>query len=641
MEDLDALRKEATVTDQQVCESAEGFASILLQVFDEMLQERDRRMVTHVPPTSTAPDGLVNDRLDALEKQHQEETTKQELQIELLRKGLSTETAQRKALGIEIESLGKRMRELETQNQAMKSSVDAYGKSIERLETETPGDGVVPALATQTPPTLQGNSVKAEDLAEVKTVVEECLSRVTELVTTVQAHDEKLGEMDTDILNETCDAIVAKLPRLEQTLKRAADDITTLRSDLRAQDMGTKSLQTGAERLHTDLQQLRSDTEKLQSHTEQLRTDADQLLTTGEQLKTYTGQLQSRTELLQSEQEHLKTDTQQLKSETRQLQSKVEQSRLDEQRRTDEKFITVKAFKDMNKHVFETFSGWIEGVRQRVSAVEGEVSTLQGKNDQVRNHDLRIMANEVQAGSRPVSTGQSQNHNPPNGQVSNQVVDLLTIQLEEKLKDYDARLKVLEAVSRSGEQSTHNNTYEESANVVAALAQKRASADSIESMKIAIEALKAQLAMIDSSIKAVCESAKLVNESQTAQGRRIAELESAYAHPWDERVERMLERKLDSMQQKLEFIQHGYTSLDSQINSLTTESLFQSILQHVNKYEPMDALIGSKVETAMQQMNTYEQRLGALERTVSSVDEPAHKKRKLVPFVQAVTNGKH
>ncbi|WYZ37258.1 hypothetical protein EsH8_II_000764 [Colletotrichum jinshuiense] len=608
IEDLDALRKEVNAADKQWLASAEAFASTLLQAFAELQHEKDRRIVTPV-----ANDGLearINSRLDAFEKQRKEEAERHEKQIQELQRGLSTEIAQRKIVGIENESLKKKVQDLEHQNQSLAALVGEHENSIKQLHEQRPS-----SLPTQAP---HQDILAAENLTDVKVAMEECQDRIAYLQGIVSEHDKKLGEMDIDLIGDSCSAIATTVPRLEQTIKRAADDITLLRSD-------NGKLQTNAELLQSSAKQLQLITDQLQLDTQKLHSDIEKLRSSAEQLRSDSDLLQSNTEQLKSDNEQLKSGNEQLKSETAQLRLDAEKLQSVVQRPPEaDTFITVKQFSSMNEAVFKTFGGWIEDLKKRMNAVEGQDPTLQAilkqQNDvssqiKVVEDEIKILKNTSdQRATRRVPTP---------------AVDPKTIQLEGKWKDHDKRLKALEAVSRPSLQQSEG-THEEPADAADSLALKRAS---VESMKAAITALKTQVAMIDQSVKAVSESAKLTNESQAAQIGRIGELEAKLAGS-NMRLgtaEQNMRLNEERLAKSLEFMQHNFTSLDSQMNNLTTESLFQAIVHHIDNYHPTEALVGPKVDKMVQQMNVYEQRLVALERTVDSGEEPANKKRKLSP----------
>ncbi|GJD01738.1 alpha (1,3)-fucosyltransferase 3 [Colletotrichum higginsianum] len=326
-EDLAALRKEINVADSHWLSSAEGFATTLLQVVAELLQQdKDRRLAASVSkPSST--DGLevrLNSRLDALGKQHKEEVAKQQKQIEDLQKGLSTEIAQRKILGIENDSLKKKIQELQSQKQSLVRKVDEHGTLIKQLQEEK-------SKETPLPPAPQEATVTAEDLKEVKTIADRCRSGLADLEATVTGHDQKLGEIDVDLITDGCVTIAATLPRLEQHAKRAADDISGLRSDhdrLRLDNEKLRSnadiLQSSVQQLQSGTQQLRSDAFGVQSSVEQLKSVTDQLKHDTESLKTDTLDLKTNTQDLRTDTKGLKSDTEHLKAAAEQLKSTLE-----------------------------------------------------------------------------------------------------------------------------------------------------------------------------------------------------------------------------------------------------------------------------------------------------------------------------
>ncbi|OHE97694.1 hypothetical protein CORC01_07109 [Colletotrichum orchidophilum] len=651
--ELDALRREVKIADQQWQASAEAYAAAMLQAMTELqLKDKDRRQA--VPSAQDGLETRLNTRLDALEKQHKEASAKQKKQIEELQESLSTETLQREALGIENEALKKKVQELQDRHQSLTSKADDHGASIKRLQEKKPD-----VVSTQAPP--QQNAVTTDELTEVKTLVNQYEDRMLKLENQVLEHDGKLGEMDIDLISDSCSAVATTLPRLEQNVKKAAEDIIVLRAEHKKLGSDTDISRSGVEQLRSDIQQQYSHAEKIQTNVEQIMSEtaqlksetdclkrgADEIKCDAERLKTNTQQLRSDTdyvmkgvEKLEYANEHIKIEAQQLKSEMTQLQSGIEKLGSEIPRPPDgDNFLAVKAFKNMNVHVFETYHRWIEDVKKRIDIVERQMPTLQ--TDAVSWAQLKTLEK---------GSDQKSNRSTENSRLSTPTSDSKTaVSYEGKLKDYDTRIRVLEAVSsQSPRRSVH--ALSEPADFADAAVQRHASNDSA-SIKVAIEALKAQLSMIDQSIKAVSESAKLASDSQAEHSERIRLLETqaydlrADHQRLDDIEQRFVatEEKVQAAEGKIEFVQHNFMGVDAQMNNLTTESLYQAILQHIDRYQPTEAALGPKVDQMARQVIAYEQRLIFLERQMASKEEPANKKRRLSPQYGpvAMTNGRH
>ncbi|TIC97847.1 hypothetical protein CH35J_007003 [Colletotrichum higginsianum] len=658
-EDLAALRKEINVADSHWLSSAEGFATTLLQVVAELLQQdKDRRLAASVSkPSST--DGLevrLNSRLDALGKQHKEEVAKQQKQIEDLQKGLSTGIAQRKILGIENDSLKKKIQELQSQKQSLVRKVDEHGTLIKQLQEEK-------SKETPLPPAPQEATVTAEDLKEVKTIADRCRSGLADLEATVTGHDQKLGEIDVDLITDGCVTIAATLPRLEQHAKRAADDISGLRSDhdrLRLDNEKLRSnadiLQSSVQQLQSGTQQLRSDAfgvqssvEQLKSVTDQLKHDTESLKTDTLDLKTNTQDLRTDTKGLKSDTEHLKAAAEQLKCETTQLRSSSGETQLalEELQSTTprlpagDSFLSVKTFTTMNTAVLQKFSSWVDDLKRRVDVIEGQIPTLQTTSKQQSDHSSRIKAIEDQVKTLEKESDQKTIPSSETSRVTTPAPDNKNVQLEGKWKEHDMRLKTLEANSRKSPYRSDSASFEPT-DAKDALVQRRTP---IESMKAAIEALRDQVAIADQSIKALSESAKLASAGQASHTKRFGQLENELFSTGRrlmtaEDALRATEKKIE---RKLDFMQQNFTTLDSQMNNLSLETLFQAIIQYMGTFQPGEAVVGPKVERVVQQVTAQEFRLAALERAVTSSEEPANKKRKISPNLghAGITNGRH
>ncbi|OHW99850.1 alpha fucosyltransferase 3 [Colletotrichum incanum] len=628
-EDLNALCREVNLADKQWLTSAEGFAATLLQAFVELQQQQDKDRRSAISGSSSSEDleTRLNSRLDALDKQHKEETAKQKKQIENLQKGLSTETALRKILGIENESLKKKVQDLQNQKSSLTTKVDEHGTSIKRLQEKKP--------EVVLPPAPQKTAITSKDLTQVETMIDQCRNKLTDLETKLAGHDQKLGEMDVDLITEGCYTIAATLPRLEQNAKRAADEISVLRTD-------HDKLRSDNEKLRSDTDLLQSEVQQLQSGTEQLRSEALEVRSSVEHLKSATDQLKSSTE-------HINTNVGQQKSEMAQLRSGAEESQLAIEKLqsamqrppAEDSFLTVKTFTTMNTAVFKTFSGWIDDLKKRADAVEGQIPTLQTVSKQQIDQSSQIKAIEDQVKTLEKGSDQKTNRSSENSRVPSPAPDSRGFQYEGKWREHDTRLKALEASSRRS--SYHSaSAASEPTDAVDALAQRRAP---IESMNAAIEALKAQVAMADQSLNAVSDSARLTSDSQVSQAERISQLENELCTTGRRlgTAEQTLQATGERLERKLDFMQQNFTSLDSQMNNLTTENLFQAIIQYIDRHQPVEAVIGHKVERIFQQMTAYEQRLAVLEQSVASGEEPANKKRKLSPHMRqmGMTNGRH
>ncbi|KAJ0167367.1 hypothetical protein CTA2_3048 [Colletotrichum tanaceti] len=651
-EDLAALRKEINVADSHWLSSAEGFVTTLLQVVAELLhQDKDRRPAPSVSKPSTT-DGLearLNSRLDALGKQHKEEMAKQRKQIEDLQKGLSTETAQRKILGIENDSLKKKLQELQSQRQSLARKVDEHGTSIKQLQEKK-------SKETPLPPAPQEATVTAEDLKEVKTIADRCRSGLADLEATVTGHDQKLGEIDVDLITDGCVTIAATLPRLEQHAKRAADDISGLRSDhdrLRLDNEKLRSnvniLQSSVQQLQSGTQQLRSEALGVRSSVEQLKSVTDQLKHDTESLKTDTLDLRTDAKGLKSETEHLKAAAEQLKCETTQLRSSSGETQLPlgalqsttPRPPAGDSFLSVKTFTTMNTAVFQKFSSWVDDLKRRVDVIECQMPTLQTVSKQQSDHSFQIKAIQHQVQTLEKGSDQKTAPSSETRRVTTPAPDHNNIQLEEKWKEHDLRLKTLEANSRKSPYRSDGASFG-STDAIDSLAQRRAP---IESMKAAVEALKDQVAIADQSIKALSESAKLASAGLASHTERLGQLENELFLTSRRLMtaEDALRATEKSFEKRLDFMQQNFTTLDSQMNNLSLETLFQAIIQYMGAFQPGEAVVGPKVERVVQQVTAQEYRLAALERAVASSEEPANKKRKLSPSpCQAgMTNGRH
>ncbi|KAK1998332.1 hypothetical protein LX36DRAFT_34513 [Colletotrichum falcatum] len=583
-EDLNALSKEVGIADKQWLTAAERFAAILFQSFAE-LQQQEKHGHT-AAPSSENP----NSRMDALDKQYREEAAKQQKQIEDLQKWLSFEATQRKRLDMENENLKQKVQELQNQRMSLTTKVDEHDTSIKRLQDEK-------AEAVPLPRATQTTTITSGDLAEVKIMVDQCRTELSNLEAKVAGQDQKLGEMDVDLITEGCYSLVATLPRLEQNAKRAADDISVLRTDygkLRADNdklrLDTDGLQSGVQQLQSGTEQLRSDALVVQPSMEQLKSDTDQLKVIAEQLKSELGQVRSDMGESQVAVEKRRSTMQELPA--------------------GDSFLSVKTFTKMNTAVFKTFSGWVDDLKKRTDAVESSIRTLQTASKQPNDHSSQINAMEARVKTL-------ENGGLENSRVPMPAPDQGAIEYEKKWKEHDARLNSLEAISRKNPCRTSRDASEP-LNAADALAHRLTQK---ESMNGAVEALKAQVAMTDQSLKAVSESAKLTSQIHAAQAQRIGQIEGELSRRLgaaEQAVQAMGER----VGKRLDFMQQNFTSLDSQMNNLTTESLFQAIVQYIDRYQPGDAVIGHK-------------------RSVTPSDEPASKKRKVSPYMGQVstTNG--
>lgn len=667
IEDLDHLGKEMKDADQQWQASAEAFAATLLQACTELQQkDKDRRLVA--PSTSDGLEARLTSRLDALESKHKETAAKQQKQMEELRKTLSVESDKRNALGIENETLKKKVQELQDHCQSLSSRADDHDASIKQLQEPKPD--VAPPRA---PP--RENGVTSEELKAIKTLMAQHEDLIMFLKLQVSEHDNKLGEMDIDLISDSCGAIATTLPRLEQNVKKTADDVTTLQSKhmmlgldaevirssvqqlrsnieqgIQQQRSDINEIQAGTEQLKSETAQLRSGVESLRtqmkSETEcfkkdalNIKSDTEHLKTGAQQLRSDTDHVKKNVEKIESVIEYIKTEAQQLKSEMTQFQSNMEKRAADIPRPPDgDKFLAVRTFTTMNATVFKTFSTWIEDVKKRIDVVERQMPSL--RTDAVAwTHVKTLEKGSDQKSSR--STENSRLSTPTN--------DLKVDQYEGKLKDYDTRIKVLEAVSRQSPRCLEHDASEPTK--TADVAAKRCAPDDSASIKLTIDALKEQLSMIDQSIKAISESAKLTSESQARDSQRLQSLESqAYDFRADhqrlddfEQRFATTEERVKASEDRMDFVQHNIMNVDAQINNLTTESLYQAILQHIDRYHPTEAAVGPKVDQMARQVTAYEQRLLFLERQMTLGDEPANKKRRLSSQYGplAVTNGRH
>ncbi|KAK1972101.1 hypothetical protein LY78DRAFT_460694 [Colletotrichum sublineola] len=598
-EDLNALCKEVGIADKQWLTAAEGVAALFQTFAERQQQEKDDRSAV---PGSEDLETKLNSRIDALDKRHREEVAKQKKQIEDLQKGLSIETAQRKKLDIENETLKQKVQDLQNKHISLTAKVDEQDTLIKRLQDEK-SKAVPPPPATQ-------NTITSEDLVQVKTMVDQCRTELTNLEAIVTGHDQKLGELDVDLITDGCYSLAATLPRLEQNAKRAADDISLLRADY-------GELRADNEKLRLDTDGLQSGVQQLQSGTEKLRSDALVVRPSVEQIKADTDQLKLIAEQLKSEMTQLRSGSEKSQLAVEKLRSSIQEPP------PGDSFLSLKTFTTMNTAVFKTFSGWIDELKKRVDAVEGSIPTLQTVSKQQNDHSSQIKAIEDQVKTLEKVSGQKTTRGLEDSRVPTSVPDQGDIQYERKWKEHDARLKALETISRK---SPHRATGAVSEPTDAAEAIAHRSRQN-ESTNATVAALKAQVAMTDQSIQAISESVRLMRESQMSQSERVGQLENE-ASTTSRRLG-TAEQALQVIGERLDFMQQNFKSLDSQMNNLTTESLFQAIIQYVDKYQPGDAVIGHRVERLLQQMNAYEERLVMLERLATPSEGSANKKRKL------------
>ncbi|KAL0940989.1 uncharacterized protein CTRU02_203752 [Colletotrichum truncatum] len=612
-DDLAALRKEEETADKKSLKSTEDLAFTLLQVFAELQQNKDSRVTT-----SGVSDGLeaqLVSRLDQLEKQRKEDAERQEKRIDELHNGLRTEIAQRKALGMENESLRARLLELETKSQSLHSVVDDHGSSLKRLHDEKP-KAVPEAMPKET--TL-GATVQAQYVEEIKAFKEECVSAIADLRGEVEKHDAKLGEMDVELIGESCDAIVTKLPRFEQNVKKVIADVLAIRtdtaqlqSDLRQLESRTKVPRADEECCAKRADQLKSDTEQLRSRTEKLECDSAQIRSVQEQLQSALDKTRRDNQQPSLAMEQAKSGVEQLHSEMERLRSNMEQLQSTVQSLlTGDTFVTKTKLKDLNNGFITTFGGWVNELKKRSSTLEEQVKILQ--------NDIALQKSNAAA-----SAAESR-----------------ILPLETKWEEHDERIKTLEDTSKQYSQGAAKLSWEEHAD---ALEKKHTS--SMETTSAVIEALKTQIAMSEQSLKTISGSIKLMNDNQTAQTGRIAEAEAQMSKLSMQLMDLAQNIKAveDKMEKRMDLLQHHYICLDSKMNNLTTETLFKAIIDYIDKYQPTELHLGQRMETIIQQVNQHEHRLVKVERSSSLSEEPASKKRKLSsnefgPVVMA--NGSH
>ncbi|KAF6842955.1 hypothetical protein CMUS01_02611 [Colletotrichum musicola] len=664
LDDLAALRKEEQEADKRTLVTTEQLASSFFQILSEL---QDRQVASKDPLGAVdSLEARINARLGALEAKHREEAERQEKRIQELSKDISAEANQRQLLSTENEELKTRLRDVEKKGQAYRQLVDEHTTSIRQLQTSQAHVG--PAQAIPDP------AVQAQHADELKM-----------LQVKVAAHEEKLGDLDVDLINESCEVTTTTLPRCEANVKKAmeeakkgTDEVVSLRKDakqLRSQlehtstllearrkeqenlrykieklqnskqsstsstkleagveqlrsDFGqlnsemekiqmsqqssadTEQLKAGVEQLRSDFRQLNSDMEKMQTSQQQQATaDTKQLKAGVEQLQSDFGQLNSEMEKVQTSQqsEQLRAEVNQLQSDVKGLKSEMEQLRTRAQLRPEgDTFVTAKRVIALNDRFVKAVGQWVDELKARTKALEDHVAHVQ------------------------------HNPNPDTAQTSDKpsaVIESAT--LETKMDKHDERIRALKSSAQAQEQSAKVSRDEERR----LLEKKQAAFE--EAMLAMIETMKTQVAMSEQSLKNVSESVKLMTDNQSAQTGRLGEVESEMLKlgtrlESSEQSVRLAEEKLEK---RMDLVQHNYMSLDSQMNNLTTDGLFQAIIRHLDKYQPSGAQLGQKVDTIIQQVTQHEHRLVKVERSSSTSEEPAHKKRKFSPNDYAITNG--
>ncbi|KAF6820031.1 hypothetical protein CSOJ01_01099 [Colletotrichum sojae] len=655
LDDLAALRKDEQEADKRTLVTTEQLASTLFQILSEVASKDGLGTVDSL-------EARFNARLGALEAKHREEAERQEKRIQELSKDILAEANERMLLSTENETLKARLRDVERKGQAYRQLVDEHTTSIRQLQTSQAHAG--PAQAIPDP------AVHAQHADELKM-----------LQIKVAAHEEKLGDLDVDLINESCEVTTTTLPRCEANVKKAmedikkaheeakqareeakqaaedikkakeeakkgTDEIASLRKDakqLRSQLEHTSTLvearrkdqenlrykieklqnnkqpSTSSGKLEAGVEQLRSDFSQLNSEMEKIRRshesmgDTKQLKVGVEQLRSDFGQLNSEVEKIQTSQqssadtEQLRAEVNQLQSDVKDLKSEMEQLRTRAQLRPEgDTFVTAKRVKALNDGFLKAVGQWVDELKARTKALEDHVAHAQHNP----NPDV------AQTSDKPSAVTESAT-------------------LETMMDNHDERIRVLESSAQAQEQSAKVSRDEERS----LLEKKQAAFE--EAMLAMIETMKTQVAMSEQSLKSVSESVKLMTDNQSAQTGRLGEVESEMLKLGTrlESSEQSIRSAEEKLEKRMDLVQHNYMSLDSQMNNLTTDGLFQAIVRHLDKYQPSGAQLGQKVDTIIQQVTQHEHRLVKVERSSSTSEEPAHKKRKFSPNDYAITNG--
>ncbi|KAI8261043.1 hypothetical protein K4K58_001562 [Colletotrichum sp. SAR11_239] len=587
-EDLAALRKEEQAAHARSVESSEQLASLILQVYSDFQQEKDKRAVA-----ATSTSSLV-DRLDNLEKQHQED-------VKELKKGLALETAQRKALDIENKSLKAKLskleEEVEKKHTSTSSALTEQVDSIKRLSQAQ--------LKTTPAPTLDA---AAED--KQASDIQQCIADIVRLRDVLSRHDNHLGQLDPDIINEACSGFVTRLPRLEKecdNLKKQQQAAQTLRD-------------SEQDKLTADQQSLRSRLEKLESdakqHDEQLQN-----------LKSSSAQHATRTTSLESSWERLQADIAQLK-----VDSIVHLSRT---------AILESAPKELAKQV--------DAMQQQLSQqrAEAQQPTVQPKQTLPDAQQFTASVNEIKSSMDALQ----KQVNTLGSTVGDTFVKKATHETINKnfltmvggwIDEIRKRLIVLETGNASIDGCSRDSTVtrQGSEKIEAAVPSARQTADPV------IKKLSDQVDMNEKSLKAVRGTIDSIIETEKIHMERIQDLEEQRAKA-DKRMdgfEQGLGNVQVKMEKRMEVVDQQYLSLDSQMNNLTTEGLYSAIISHLDKEQPGEAQLGQKVQTIIKQMSEHEHRLVKVEKSSRLSEEPARKRQKLSPNgheLAYLTNGNY
>ncbi|KAF3799548.1 hypothetical protein GCG54_00002250 [Colletotrichum gloeosporioides] len=587
-EDLAVLRKEEEGAHARSVESSEHLASLILQVYSDLQQEKDKRAVT-----TTSTSSLV-DRLDNLEKQHQED-------VKELKKGLAFETAQRKALDIENKSLKAKLskleEEVEKKHTSTSSALTEQADSIKRL--------IQAQLKTTSAPTP---NAAAQD--KQASDINQCIDDIVKLRDILGRHDKHLGELDTEIITEACSGFVTRLPRLEKEC-----------DNLKVQQQAAQTLRDSEQdKLAADLKSLRSRLEKLESdakqHDEQLQT----LQLSSAQHATCTTTLESSWEQLQADIAQLKVDsvvhlsrTAILESAPKELAEQVDamQQQLSQQRAEAQKPILQP---QQTLPDAQQFTASVNEIKSSMDALQKQVDKL---GSTIGDTFVKKATHE---------------------KINKNFLTMVGGWIDEIRK----RLIVLETgnASNDGCPRDSTRTRQGSEKVEAAVPSPRQTADPV------IKKLSDQVDMNEKSLKAVRGTIDSIIETEKIHMERIQDLEEQRAKA-DKRMdgfEQGLGNVQSKMEKRMEVVDQQYLSLDSQMNNLTTEGLYSAIISHLDKEQPGEAQLGQKVQTIIKQMSEHEHRLIKVEKSSRLSEEPARKRQKLSPNgheLAYLTNGNY
>ncbi|KAH0442144.1 hypothetical protein CcaCcLH18_01582 [Colletotrichum camelliae] len=589
-DDLTALRKEEEAAHARSVESSEHLASLILQASSDLQQEKDNRAAAAANTSS-----LV-DRLDSLEKQHQED-------VKELKKGLAFETAQRKALDIENKSLKSRLSKLEKEveekhiytSSALKEQDNSI-KSISQAQVES-----TPA---PTPAPTNDATVQAKQASDIQ----QCMDDIVKLSDVLSRHDSQLGELDPDIIGDACTKVLTKLPQVKQecdNLKKQQQVAEELRDEER--DEFAANLKRLQSRIESYAKQCDEQLQSLQSSSEQHATRIKTLESSSEGLRANTTQLKVDSTVHQSRTTTLESASKELGEQVGAMQKQLSQQRAEAQHSTSQSQQTLPQT--------EKFTVIVNEIKSSMDALGTKVTTLSS----TIHGDTFVKK----------ATHETINKN------------FLTM-VGGWIDEIRKRLTILETGNASIDGCSRDSTItrQGSEKAEAAVPSPRQIADSV------IKKLSDQVDMNEKSLKAVRGTIDSIIETEKIHMERIQDLEEQRAKA-DDRIggfEKGLGNVQSKMEKRMEVVDQQYFSLDSQMNNLTTEGLYSAIISHLDKEQPGEAQLGQKVQTIIKQMSEHEHRLVKVEKSSRLSEEPARKRQKLSPNgheMAYLTNGNH